>query len=212
MELAHDDPLCPIDDKRAIIRHQRDLTEVYLLLLDIPHLLLFRTPIGIKNDEPHDNLQRSGIGHPLLDALLYIIPDLTDLVAHELQRTLPGVILTGAEVGYGKDALERSLKTIILPLIRIHILLEKLLIGFYLDVDQIGNVQDFLYSTEVLSKFTHKQYTYTYSIVSREASFDLYGTANLLDLLSYIRSFVPGNGFLNWFGYAINQIFGLLET
>ena len=56
VELADDDPLGPVDDKRSFVGHKRDFTEIDFLLLDVPHPG-FAFPVFLVRfigDEPHD--------------------------------------------------------------------------------------------------------------------------------------------------------------
>ncbi len=149
VELADDHPLRTVDDERPVLRHEGNFAEVDLLLLDIADLLLTRGRIDVENQQPDDDLQRRRITHPLLNALLDIIANVPDLVTHKLERAFLAIIENG------KDALEGPLEAVIPPLIRRRILLKKLFVGFYLDIDKIGYIDNLPYPPEIFTKFAH---------------------------------------------------------
>ena len=149
MQLAHDDALGAVDDEGAVLGHERDLAEVDLLLLDVPDDLLLARPVGVEDDEPHHDLQGRRVGQALGDALLDVVAALADLVADEFEGALP------AEVADGEDALEGPLEPDAAALLGLRVLLEKLLVGLHLDVDQVRDVDNLLDPTEILPEFTH---------------------------------------------------------
>src|SRR4030095_12835934 len=61
VQLADDDALRSVDDKRAVGGHQRDLAEVDLLLFDIPDSFGAGLRILVENSEPDNDLKGSGI-------------------------------------------------------------------------------------------------------------------------------------------------------
>jgi len=83
VELADDHPLRTVDDERPVLRHERDLAEIDFLLLDVTDLLLVRGQIDVENQQPDDDLQRRGIAHSLLNALLDIIAHLSNFITDE---------------------------------------------------------------------------------------------------------------------------------
>ncbi|EKD22007.1 MAG: hypothetical protein ACD_87C00215G0004 [uncultured bacterium] len=149
MQLADNDPLRPVDDEGAIFGHQRDLTKVDFLLLDVPDGLGFDIPLRIKNDQSDHNLQRRRVSHSFLDALLLIIPDGANPVADELQGTF------SAEIRNRKDAVKGALQTIVRPFIRIDPFLKKFLIGVGLDIDQVRDIQYSPDTAKIFSKYAH---------------------------------------------------------
>ena len=76
VELRHDDALGPVDDERAVLGHQRDVAEVDFLLLDVPDGLRAGLRVLVPDDEADGDLERDGIGHPPLLALLHVVPQL----------------------------------------------------------------------------------------------------------------------------------------
>ncbi len=149
MKLADDHPFRTIHDEGAVFGHQRDLTEIDLLLLDVPNGFGLRIPFRIENNQSDYDLQRSRIGHSLLNALLHVVPDITDPVTYELERTF------STEIGNGEDAVEGAPQSIVTPFVRIDLLLKKLSVGIGLNIDQVGDIQYPPDTSKILSKFAH---------------------------------------------------------
>ena len=73
MQLADNDTLGAIDHEGSILGHQRNLTEVDFLLLDVPDGFASRIGILVVNRQPDSHLQRRGIGHSPFLALGYVV-------------------------------------------------------------------------------------------------------------------------------------------
>ena len=73
MELRHDDALGAVDDERAVVRHQRDVAEVDLLLLDVADGLHPGLGVLVPDDEPDGDLERHRVGHAALLALVDVV-------------------------------------------------------------------------------------------------------------------------------------------
>ena len=76
VQLADNHALGAVDDERAVVRHQRNFAEEDFLLLDIPHALLLRFGILGIHGQPDGDLERSGISHAALLALLHVVLEL----------------------------------------------------------------------------------------------------------------------------------------
>ena len=110
MQLADDHALGAVDDERAERREQRQLTEIDLLLDDVPRPL---DPVHfLVDDELQRRLQRSGVGHVALDALLDGVLRLAERVAHELEREVL------VDVGDREQVLEDPLEADVFALMR----------------------------------------------------------------------------------------------
>jgi hypothetical protein len=144
VELADDDPLRPVDDERALVRHQRDLAEVDLLLLDVADRLGAGLLVDVPHDEADDHLDGRRVGHAARAALVDVVLRLLEVVAHELER---GGL---AEVLDREDALEHTLQPDVLALVRSDVLLQEFLVGLLLDIDQVRNVNDLVDLGETL--------------------------------------------------------------
>src|SRR5205085_3684088 len=72
VELRDDDALRAVDDERAVLRHQGDLAEVDLLLLDVADRPLLRRALAgrsvllVVHLEAERDLGRHGVRHPAL--------------------------------------------------------------------------------------------------------------------------------------------------
>ncbi len=73
VQLADDDALGAVDDERAVLGHQRDVAEVDLLLLDVADGLHPRLRVLVPDHEPDGDLQRHGVGHAALLALVDVV-------------------------------------------------------------------------------------------------------------------------------------------
>ena len=75
VELRDDDALRPVDDEGAVVRHEGDVAEVDLLLLDVPDRPLLRGALPrrgvllVEDLEAERHLERHGVGEPALLAL-----------------------------------------------------------------------------------------------------------------------------------------------
>ena len=144
MELGDDNPLGAVDHEGPVGRHQGDLAEVNFLLLDV----LDRTmaALDVPNHELNLDLDRRGEGHAALMALVDVVFRGPQFVADEFQR---GVLI---EVLDRENRLENPLQTDIATLLGAGIGLEKFVVGALLNLDQIGNINDFLDFAERAAK------------------------------------------------------------
>src|ERR1700691_2683802 len=76
MQLADDNPLSPIYNKRAVVRHQRDIAEEDFLLLDVPHVLRAGVWVLVINGQADGDFERGGIGHTAFLTLVYVVLEL----------------------------------------------------------------------------------------------------------------------------------------
>ena len=117
--MADDDPLCPVDDERPPLSHERYLPEIDVLFLYSLYIFYLGVRIDVEDDEPYRNLHGGGKGETPDDALLLGILRIADLVLDELQR---GRLV---RVLYGEDAGENRLKPHAGPLFHGYVLLEE---------------------------------------------------------------------------------------
>src|SRR5690606_9456377 len=81
-------------------------------------------------------LERRGVGHAALQALLDVVLRLLEHVADELER---GRVV---EVLDREDRVEHRLEAGVLPLLRLDLGLEEAFEGLLLDLDQVGDLED----------------------------------------------------------------------
>ena len=97
VELRHDDALGAVDDERAVVRHQRDVAEVDLLLLDVANRLDAGVRILVPDDETDRDLERHGVGHAALLALVDVVLQLhPDRLAADVTDVAARLVLLAA--------------------------------------------------------------------------------------------------------------------
>src|SRR4051812_22899735 len=108
MQLADHDALGPVDDERAVLGHQWDFAEVDFLLFDVTHDALTAVGGHIVDDELDGHLDRRGVGHAALTALVHVVLGPLERVTDkdELARSV--------EITDRKHATENALKPNIL--------------------------------------------------------------------------------------------------
>src|SRR5438874_6218965 len=97
VQLRDDDALGAVDDEGAVLRHQRDVAEVDLLLLDVADRLDARLRILVPDDEADRHLERHGVGHAALLALVDVVLQLqADGVAADIADVAAGLVRLAA--------------------------------------------------------------------------------------------------------------------
>src|ERR1039458_4275273 len=76
VQLADDDALGAVDDERAVVGHERNLTKEHFLFLDVPDALLLGFGILGIHGQPDGDLEGSRIGHAALLALRHVVLEL----------------------------------------------------------------------------------------------------------------------------------------
>ena len=110
VQLADDDALGAVDDERAGVRHQRDLAEVDLLLLDVADDALAALA-GVVDHQLRRHLDRRRVRHAALAALLDVVLRLLEVVADEDE------LARAVEVLDREDAAEDRLQADLRPLV-----------------------------------------------------------------------------------------------
>ena len=107
VHLRNDDALGAVDDEGAVVGHERNVAHVDILLLDV----LDRTRAGLLVDIEHDqaqrHLERRGIGHAALAALVDVVFRRLEFVFDELE--LRGI----GEVGNREHRFEDRLQALV---------------------------------------------------------------------------------------------------
>ena len=97
VQLADDDALGAVDDEGAVLRHQRDVAEVDLLLLDVADGLDARLGVLVPHHEADRHLERHGVGHAALLALVDVVLQLqADRVAADVADVAAGLVALAA--------------------------------------------------------------------------------------------------------------------
>ena len=130
MQLRDNNTLGAIDDKSAIIGHQRNFTEIDLLLFNVFYRFVGR--FLVVNHQPDTDPQRHRIGHAAEFALLDIEGRLTQHVVDILERRIARI------ANNGKNRVESRVQAGILSIADSHTHLRKVLIRIELNCQQIG--------------------------------------------------------------------------
>ncbi len=131
VHLRDDHALGAVDDEGALVRHERDVAHVDVLLLDVLDRTGSRFLVGLEHDQPQLDLQRRGIGHVALDALFNVVLRILELVRDVFQD---GAFV---EVLDREHRLEDRLDALLLALARTDLALQELFVGGALDLDQV---------------------------------------------------------------------------
>src|SRR5262249_717099 len=112
VQLADDDALGAVDDEGAVLRHQRDVAEVDLLLLDVADGLDARLGLLVPHHQPDGHLERHGVGHAALLALVDVVlqlqadrvaADVADVAARLVRLAAPRAQHLAVAVGIGDE-------------------------------------------------------------------------------------------------------------
>ena len=138
MHLRDDDAFGAVDDEGAVRGHERHVAHVHVLLLDVLDRLGLGLGIDVEHDEAQRHLERRGIGHAALAALVDVILRRFVLVLDEFEMSGVGEVLDR------EHRLEDRLQPFVwtLALRRIH--QQELIIRGLLDFDQVRHLADFL--------------------------------------------------------------------
>ena len=85
VHLRDDDALGAVDDERAVHRHERNVAHVDVLFLDVLDGPRAGLLVDIEHDEAQRHLERRGIGHAALTALVDVVLRRLELVAARIQ-------------------------------------------------------------------------------------------------------------------------------
>ena len=143
MQLGNDDTLGAVDDKGAILRHERNFTHVDVLLLDVLDGL--GGGLLVINDQAYLDAQGAGVGrateHTLID------------VKYRLAQVVPDVLegSVAAVTGDGKYRFKGRVQPVVAALVCRHPILGKLAVGIQLDRQQVRDVHYLCQRTEIFA-------------------------------------------------------------
>ena len=138
VHLRDDDALGAVDDEGAVRRHERHVAHVDVLLLDVLDRLGLGLGIDVEHDEAQRHLERRGVGHAALAALVDVVFRRLVLVFDEFEMSGVGEVLDR------EHRLEHRLQPLVrtAALRRVH--QQKLVVRGLLDLDQVRHLADFL--------------------------------------------------------------------
>ena len=115
MHLRDDDALGAVDDEGAVVGHERNVAHVDILLLDVLDRLGAGLFVDIEHDQAQRHLERRGVGHAALAALVDVVFRRFEFVFHEFEHRGVG------EVGNREYRLEDGLQALVGPAaLRLH--------------------------------------------------------------------------------------------
>ena len=133
VELRHDDALGAVDHERAVVRHERNLAHVDLLLLHFLDRVLRR--FLVHQDEAHLRAERGAIGEAALLALGDVERGREQREAHVFEPRVAGV------AGDREDRRERGLQAFVLARLGRGVRLQERTVGRELRFEQEGHLQ-----------------------------------------------------------------------
>ena len=145
MELADDDALRAVDDESPVVGHQGQGSEVNFLFLDVADGSGAGFLVHVVDDEAHDDFHGSFVSHAPRKALIHIVFHFTETVLDKFQRSGPAEILDG------KHASEDLLEPSVAPGFGRDVHLQKIVVAFLLHLDQVGNLDNLLDFSKVLT-------------------------------------------------------------
>ncbi len=145
VHLGDDDALGAVDDEGAVVGHERHVAHVDILLLDVLDRLRAGVLVDIEHDETQRHLQRRGIGHVALAALVDVVFRRLEIVAHEFQHRCAG------EIGDRKHRAENGLQALVGAAAIGLLDHQELVVRGLLDLDEVRHFRDFADVAEELA-------------------------------------------------------------
>ena len=144
MHLRDDDALGAVDDEGAVIGHERNVAHVDILLLDVLDRLGAGLFVDIEHDQAQRHLERRGVGHAALAALVDVVFRRLEFVFDEFQHRGVG------KVGNREHRLEDGLQALVGPAaLRLHHQ-QELVVGRLLNLNEVRHLRDFFDFSEKL--------------------------------------------------------------
>src|SRR5271165_2860207 len=145
VHLRNDDPLGAIDDEGSVLRHQRHIAHIDVLLLDIADRARACILVDIPDDETECYLERGRKSNAALLTLIDIVFRGFELVAHKFELR-PFRKIADREHRF-KDFLKSDIRT----LFRKHAHLQEMIVRTLLDFDQVRHRRDLGNASEALA-------------------------------------------------------------
>ena len=145
VHLRDDDPLGAVDDEGAVLRHQRHVAHIDVLLLDVADRARAGILVDVPDDQAQGDLQRCGKSDAALLALVDIVFRRLELVAHEFELRPLG------KIPDREDRFEHFLQPDIGALFGHAAHLQEMVVRALLDLDQVRHRRDFGDASEALA-------------------------------------------------------------
>ena len=131
VHLRDDHTLCAVDDERTVLCHERKIAHVNVLFLDVLDGLGLCVLVDFEHDQAQRHLERRCESHSALLALIDVIFGLLELVLNEFQRR------GFRKIADRENRFENGLKPLVGTSANGLINLEKLVVGIFLNFDQV---------------------------------------------------------------------------
>ena len=145
VHLRNDHALGAVDDEGAVVGHERDVAHVDILLLDVLDRLGAGLLVDIEHDEAQRHLERRGIGHAALAALVDVVFRRLEFVLDEFEHRGVG------KVRDREHGLEYGLQALVGPAAERLLDQQELVVGRLLNLDEVRHLCDFLDFPEKLT-------------------------------------------------------------
>ncbi len=143
VHLRYNHTLCAIDNESAIIRHERHIAHVNVLLFNIENRAGFGFLIDLKHDEAQGHFHRRSIGDPALLTLCGVMLRRLKFVMDEIK------LCRARKIADWKDTAQGLFKAG--NIARFLVRAQELLIAFALNLNEVGHIDDFVNITEDLT-------------------------------------------------------------
>src|SRR5262249_2123580 len=144
VHLRNDDALGSVDDEGAVVGHERNVAHVDILLLDVLDRTCARLFVDIEYDQPQRHLERRGIRHAALAALVDVIFWRLEFVLHEFELGRIG------KNGNRKYGFEYGLKTFVRSAAHRLLHEQELVVRCLLNLDEVRHLRHFVDCPEKL--------------------------------------------------------------
>ena len=146
VHLRNDNTLCAVHNKCTLGRHERDIAHIHILLFNIFDRARACIIVNIKYDEAHFDFQRCSVSNVALLTFLFIkfrfFKNERDIFQNSPFRKI-----TNRE-NRVKHPVHTFIRT---PIFMFNVLLEELIIGGLLNLDQVRHTDDFRNPAEALA-------------------------------------------------------------
>src|SRR5215472_914018 len=159
MHLGNDNAFRTVDDEGAILRHQRHVAHIDVLLLDVADRPRSGILVDIPHDEAEGDFERRGEGNASLLTLVNLVFGRFQLVADKLELSALG------KIAYREDRLENLLQTDSSTLLGNNSHLQEMVVRTLLDLYQVRHRRDLGDAPEAFTDalFARRGYSHTHS-------------------------------------------------
>ena len=144
VHLRNDDALGAVDDEGAVVGHERNVAHVDILLLDVLDRTRGGFLVDIEHDQPQRHLERRGIGHTALAALVDVVFRRFEFVFDEFEHGRIG------KIGNREHRFEHRLQALVGTPAHGFLDQQELVIRCLLNLDEVRHLRYFFDCSEKL--------------------------------------------------------------